>query len=172
MKRTQRPVAAEPVEHRGAQRDPGHKRDRERGVRAEAANSREHPEELVGGHWENPHACACAAQYAVARPGPSSSAVLATTSASQPLAATTETSSNPLAEGSPVRGSMRWCISPHLRLRTLLVAAPWSRSITVAPPIPTGHPSPAGPDPIPRRAPPILPSHAGPTSIPRRPPPH
>ena len=53
------------------------------------------------------HAIACAAQYAGAKSGPRSSAVLATTSASKALAVTTETSSRPVFAGSPVRGSIR-----------------------------------------------------------------
>src|SRR3989442_9202866 len=138
VQRTQRAVAAQPVENRRPKRNPCDQRDRERRVRAEAGNTRQHPEELVEGHGLNHHACACAAQYAVARPGPSRSAVFATISASLAVAATTDTSSNPLSDGKPVRGSIRWCRSPHLRRRTLLVAAPWSRSITLDPPKPTG----------------------------------
>src|SRR4029077_16960039 len=128
--------------------------DRERRVRGKARDPCQDPEELVLGHGLSHHACAWAAQKAVAMPGPRRSALLAAISASQAVAATTDTSSSPLLDGRPVRGSMRWCTAPHLRLRTLLVAAPWSRSIRVWPPNPTGHPPPAGPRPAGGRSPP------------------
>ena len=83
-----------------------------------------------------------------------------------PSAATTETSSRPVWVGRPVRGSIRWwCSRLHRRRRTLLVAAPWSRSSKVTPPRPTGQPSPAGPVPRALRSPPRLATTFGPNKL-------
>ena len=108
VQRAQRAVAAEPVEHRGPQRDAGKKRDRQRRVGREPAHAGEQPHELIGGHAARPEM----------------STVFARTSASSAVSATTDTSSTRVVAGRPVRGSMRWCRSPHRRLRVLLVAAP------------------------------------------------
>src|SRR6202165_1708675 len=95
-------LRTKPAKHRGAQSDAGDEGYRQGGIRAKTGHSREHPEDLIERHQLIHQACACAAQYAVASPGPSSSAVFATTSASQPVAATHDTSSNPLWDGTAV----------------------------------------------------------------------
>src|SRR5882762_4375824 len=158
VQRAKGAVRSEPLQDGRTKRNACHESDGQSRVGAEPGDSREEPEELVYRHGLSHQASARAAQKTGARSGPRTRAVFATTSASTPFVATTETSSRPVCAGRPVRGSIRWWCSPspHLRRRVLLVAAPWSRRSRVTPARPTGHPAPSGPTPPALRSPPRL----------------
>src|SRR3979490_1178330 len=121
VQRAKGTVRSERLQDGRAKRDACHESDSQGRVGAEAGDSREEPEELVYCQGLSHQASARAAQKTGARSGPRTSAVFATTSASPPFGATTETSSRPVCAGRPVRGSIRWWCSPppHRRRRVL-----------------------------------------------------
>src|SRR5882762_10358478 len=91
-----RAVGSEALEHCRTQRDASDESYGQSRVRAQACDSREHPEELICRHGLSHQANARAAQKTGASSGPISKAVFAITSASAPVVATTATSSRPV----------------------------------------------------------------------------